>query len=126
MRLDIEGLQEAQDANNRLITALKPSGAAGEGVRDATIAAHRYAAIITHVDTGAWRASHRMDVRGLRGIVSVDERAQNPRSRTPVSQYATIWEERGGRLAVYTRTEEEKGDEIARRFGVKLDAVIDE
>lgn len=115
----IKGLQRLQARNVRRVAALKPSGAAGRAVRDATATAHRYAVAITHVDTGSWRASHRMVVSGdrLAGVVGIPAGAINPRSRRPVEEYARVWEERGGRLAVYKRTSEEAGPEILRRMG---------
>ena len=114
--LSITGLQEAQKANAQDIRAVSPDGALGEAIRAGTILGHRYAIYITHVDTGAWKASHRMDFRqtgqSVRGEVYVDPSASNPRSPTRPVVYATIWEERCGEMAVYNRTVQERGKQI--------------
>lgn len=109
----IKGLQREQARNVQRIADLQPAGAAGRAVQYATAAAHRYAVQITHVDTGAWRASHRMALAGLRGSVQIAPGAKNPRSGQPVSVYADVWAQRGGELAVYDRTIEEAGPTIA-------------
>ena len=59
LKFGIEGIQEAQAACNRALAAVQPKGALGEAVRWGIAEAHRYAVVITHVDTGALRASHR-------------------------------------------------------------------
>lgn len=113
----IEGLQRIQQANAQNIAAVRPDGATGRAVLYATTAVQRYAQVITHVDTGAWRASHRMDYRqtasGPRGDVYVDPRASNPRTGARPVDYATYWELRGGEMAVYQRTMDERGEQIA-------------
>lgn len=116
----IRGLQEAQAANVQIIAALRPSGAFGRAIQYATASAHRYAASVTAVDTGAWRASHRMAVTGLRGDVFLAAGALNPRSGTPVETYATIWEARGGRHAAYRRTVDEAGPRIQAEAGAMV------
>ena len=113
----IQGLQELQRANAQNIAAVKPDGATGRAVLYATTAVQRYAMAITHVDTGSWRASHRMEYReardGARGEVYVDPRAINPRSGARPVDYATKWELRGGEMAVYERVMSEQGERIA-------------
>jgi hypothetical protein len=104
---------------------LKPSGEAQAGVRKATATGHRYALAITAVDTGAWRASHRMEVEGLTGRVFIAPEAANPRSGTRVSRYQSVWEERGGRLAAYERTVNEAGDKIMRDLEGSIDVAIE-
>ena len=112
----IRGLQEIQRANERNIAAVEPKGGLGRAILYATTMVHRYAQVITHVDTGSWRASHRMDYRQAagspRGDVFVDPGAINPRSAARPIQYATYWENRGGEMAVYQRTISERGDQI--------------
>lgn len=116
--LSITGLQEAQKANAQAIRAVKPNGALGEAIRAGTMLAQRYAIYLTHVDTGSWKASHRMDFRqtrqSVRGEVYVDPSASNPRSATKPVEYATIWEKRGGEMAVYNRTVDERGRQITK------------
>ena len=112
----IEGLQELQRANERNIAAVEPKGGLGRAILYATTMVHRYAQVITHVDTGSWRASHRMEYRQAagspRGQVFVDPHAVNPRSAEKPVEYATKWENRGGEMAVYQRTIAERGDQI--------------
>lgn len=112
--MTIEGLQRLQDANVRMIAALEPRGALGEAVRYATAGAHRYAVYVTHVDTGALRASHRMQVVGVRGRVYLDPTGKNPRSRQRTAVYGLYEEARGGRHAFYRRTIEEAGPRLGR------------
>lgn len=101
--LTIRGLQEAQAANNRRIAEMQPTGALGAVVRNLTVFTHRQALIVSHIDTGALRASHRMEVTGVRGQVFIDPRAVNPRSRVSVSEYAKFEHDRGGGHAFYRR-----------------------
>lgn len=118
MKVTITGIQEAQRANEYNIAQLKPSGALGRMVQYGTVLAHRYAVTITHVDTGALRASHRMSVSGNRGEIYIDSSASNPRSDTPTSRYGPIEHGRGGSHAFYERTEREAGLSIAQEAGV--------
>lgn len=117
VELSITGLQEAQEANAKDIAALQPKGAMGKAVRHGMMLAQRYAQYLTHVDTGAWRASHRMqyseEAGDPRGSIYVDPSATNPRHPTPPEEYATIWELREGEMAVYKRTQDERGQKIA-------------
>lgn len=118
--LTIRGLQRLQARNVRRMAALRPDGATGEAVRDATVLAHRYAVAITHVDTGSWRASHRMAAGGLRGVVFVSRGAKNYKTGGRVLEYASHYEAAGGRMAVYTRTAREAGPRILRQVGRRL------
>lgn len=111
----IRGIQEAQAANNRAIAALRPSGALGRAVRDATAMAHRHAVSVTHVwkeKGGALRASHRMKVNDTRGQIFIDPSTVNPRGQKP-SAYGPREHARGGEHAFYERTEREAGPRIA-------------
>jgi hypothetical protein len=104
--LSIKGLQEAQKANLKLIAAMKPDGALGDAIRVGTIAAQRYAVIETHVDTGTLRASHRISVSGLTGLVFIDPSARNPRTHQLAAQYGPYEEARGDSHAFYGNTVE--------------------
>lgn len=119
VRLDIKGIQEVQAANNRMIAAMKPRGALGKAVQRGTIRAHRYAVAITHVDTGALRASHRMrsERRGLRGRIFIDPGSRNPRSNVRPYQYGVYEHDRGGEHAFYERTVVEEGPRILDDMG---------
>ncbi len=114
LSMTITGIQAAMAANQKVIAALKPAGAFGRAVRGAVIAAHRYETAITHVDTGALRASHRMQVNGLRGMVFTDPTTVNPRSGRRTIDYA-FWEHQRGFPHNYAeRTVIERGADIAQ------------
>lgn len=118
MDFTIQGLQEAQQGNLKLIAAMQPGGGLDEAVRIGTIAAHRYAVIETHVDTGALKASHRTKFeRSLfgqtTGKVYIDPSARNPRSKTLTAQYGVVEEDRGGEHAFYGNTVSRYGNRIA-------------
>lgn len=104
----IEGLQAAQDRNIRWVAALKPSGPLGKQVKDVTVRAHRYLVSITHIDTGAYKASQRMDYNrdAITGKLYVDPTARNPRTGARPAEYGLIEEARGGEHAAYARTQQ--------------------
>ena len=105
MGLEIKGIQEAQARNLKWVAALKPSGAFGKAIKDVTVKAHRFLVMITHVDTGSYRASQRMEVKELEGRLFVDPSATNPVSSIRPSLYSISEESRGGEHAAYGRTE---------------------
>jgi hypothetical protein len=93
----ISGLQEAQAANLRDIQAVSPSGGLGRAVQMVALDAHRYELTLTHVDTGALRASERVEAMGAaRWEIYIDPSARNPRSAGLVSSYAEVENDRGG------------------------------
>jgi len=116
--LTITGIQEAQRANEQDMRAISPRGALGKAIKEGTQEAHRYAQVITHVDTGAWKGSHRMGFReaatSARGEVYIDPASVNPVSNIRPIVYASGWEEWGGEMAVYERTVNERGERIIR------------
>lgn len=114
--LTIRGLQQAQDRILRAHAAMQPSGAAGQAVQVGTAEAHRYATSITHVDTGTLRIAHRpeVDKSRLRGTVSIDPSAVNPRTGERAADYGPIEHARGGSHAFYRRTATERGQKIAQ------------
>lgn len=124
VKLTITGLQNAQAENNRAIAALRPSGAFGRAVQYGTAAAQRYAIGVTHVDTGTLKASHRMEVDGLRGRVYIDPAATNPRSSQRSAVYGPIEHQRGGEHAFYQRVIDEYGQDIERQMGGLVKAAI--
>ena len=109
--LTITGLQDAQRANLRHAASVKPSGSLGAAVQEGTLAAQRYMVSITHVDTGALRASLMVRVSGLRGEVYIDPGAVNPRGQAP-SEYGPYENARGGEHAFMLRTVTEGVTEI--------------
>lgn len=115
--MTIEGIQEAQDDNLRAIAALKPEGALGRMVQSVATDLHRHAVSITHVDTGALRASHRIQISngGLRGMIYIDAGSRNPRSKQKPSVYGAYEHARGGTHAFYDRTLAEAGNPAVDR-----------
>lgn len=118
----IKGLQEALAANNKLLAEMKPSGTAGKVIQFGTAAAQRASIQGTPVDTGAWRASNRTKLNSgrLQGTVFLDPSARNPRSGTPVQQYASVWDARGGQRAVYARVVSNDGQQIMSGMAAML------
>ena len=120
VKLGIQGLQEAQAANNKAIAALQPKGALGRAIKYATIAAQRWVVAHTHVwhyKGGGLRASHRMaiyeEARAVWGELTIDPTAKNPRGQRPAI-YGPIEHARGGSHAFYARAEDEAGMRIAQ------------
>jgi hypothetical protein len=111
MPVTIRGVQEAQRANEHNIAQLRPNGAFGRLIQEVTIWVHRYAIMYTHVVSGALRASHRMDVKGLRAFIYPDPAAVNPKGGLP-AQYGITEEARGGEHAFYYRAAYEAGPQI--------------
>ncbi len=108
----IQGIQEEQARNLQRIADIKPSGAIGQAVRDALVVTHAYVVDITHVDTGALRAAHRMDYAeeadAATGRISIDESAVNPNDQRP-AEYGLYEHARGGEHAFYARGISEAG-----------------
>lgn len=120
----IEGIQRLQRDNLKTIAALRPGGALGRAVKIATMAVHRYAVRITHVDTGALRGSHQMAFResrrGAEGLVDINRATRNPVHGIPPREYGPIEHARGASHAFYERTYYEAGPEIVARAGSTL------
>ena len=134
-QLSIEGIQEVQQRNLKRIAAMQPSGEVGAAVRDAIVALHRYAVAITHVGKyqrigttvggGSLRASHRMEVDGLSGMVYIDPSAKNPRSKTKPVEYGVYENARGGEHAFYDRTVNEEGPKVSNMVAGRIkDAML--
>jgi hypothetical protein len=95
--ITIEGLQQAQAANARLITAIKPTNGLGRAVLFLTTAVNRDLLAFTHVVTGALRAAHRMQiVSPLHSKLYIDPAARNPVSGSYPAIYGVIENARGG------------------------------
>jgi hypothetical protein len=120
IRANISGIQATRAVALSTIAALRPDSAFGVALRDAVLMVDRYAAQITKVKTGSWRASHRPAVDGLHGSVTLDPNAVNPKSGTRPAVYGAQWEDRGGEHAVYARTVNEAGQRILDETGIKL------
>lgn len=119
VRVTIQGIQEAQQRNQRQIAELRPTGALGRAVQYATATLQRHAIGVTHVDTGSLRASHRMrlEAGGLRGVIYIDPGSVNPRSGRKPSIYGVTEHERGGSHAFYDRTVAEAGSQTMKQAG---------
>lgn len=113
MRGSIRGIQRAQKANLKHIASLQPSGSMGMAVKAGTIMAHKSAVRKTHVKTGALRASHRIQLSGLRGLIYIDPDSVNPKGGKP-SEYGLIEHARGGSHAFYRRVYDEDGKKITK------------
>jgi len=120
IRMTIKGIQRAQAANNRALAAVQPRGGLGRAVQWGIAEAQRYAVAITHVDTGALRASHRTRFeqrrRWARGRMMIDASSVNPHGGRP-SLYGPIEHDRGGGHAFYERTQRERGKRILVGMG---------
>lgn len=118
MSLTIAGLQAAQEANLRHIASLRPGGSLEKAIQEGTAAASRYAVSIAHVDTGAMKASMRIQVSGFRGMVYMDNAATNPRTSQRPAEYALYEHRRGGEHAFFARTIAEQGRAIANGMAI--------
>lgn len=124
IRLTIQGIQEAQQRNQRQIAALRPSGAFGEAVRDATVELQRYAIAVTHVDTGALKGSHLMEVKELWARVFISPSAVNSYGLRPAS-YGPVEHGRGGDHAFYERTVAERGQQVIDRARDRIRVAVE-
>lgn len=120
-KLTITGIQKLQRANSKMIKALEPANALGRAVKYALLSALRYARAITHVDTGALRASHFMmyDAGTPSGSIYISPDTRNPVTNAMPSIYGVYEHGRGGTHAFYERVIAERGDRIGKR-AVKL------
>ena len=112
--LSIEGLQQAQQENARLIASLRPGKAIGRAVQFALIEAHRISVSLTHVITGTLRASERIRQDGDHGMLYIDPAAVNPRTGEKPANYAMDEHMRGGKHAFFERTLTEGHQQIGR------------
>lgn len=119
----IAGIQQAQRTNLRALAAVRPSGVLGRAVVYALSKLHRYAVSITHVVTGALKASHRTQYRESRnkalGMIYIDPAAVRPGGGRPVI-YGPLEEARGGSHAFYARTTRERGDYVLGEVSARV------
>lgn len=113
LKIGIEGLQELQRQNQKMLAALEPRNAPEKALQYITAGLLRYAITITDVLTGALRASHRAGYFNYRGVVFIDPGAVNPFGDRPVV-YGEYVHARGGSHAFYERTVREAGEGIMR------------
>ena len=104
MSVTIEGAEEVQRALEQAARVAKQGGALQQAV--GVIAQHlrAYAVDVTHVDTGALKASHTIQQSGTRAVIYPNPAVINPRSRKSPAEYGIYEERRGGSHAFYART----------------------
>lgn len=115
----IDGWNEAQLANQRLVAAVKPTGYLGRGVKAMTLEAQRQAINVTHVDTSALKHSHRVQFKNTKsdavGVVYVGA-VTNPKTGETTSNYGIIEHQRGGEHAFYQIVVTDRLDDLLRVF----------
>lgn len=102
--IDIKGIQELMADNLRATRAIRPNGALGRVVKKVGLSTLRWIDGVVHVDTGALRASQRIDYiesgNEATAIIFVDPTAQNPKGQYP-AEYGVYENRRGGAHAFY-------------------------
>lgn len=99
-KITIEGLQQAQAANLKIIAALQPKGAVAEATQEMGIRAFRWVVTQTHVETGTLRASRRLDIQPLEAIIYTVA-GKNPISGKSARAYDVPEQARGGTHQTY-------------------------
>jgi len=116
MTIGISGIQETQRGVNEIMAAFKPGGKFSKAIWRITMSLHRYAVSITHVVTGALRASHRQRMASdTIGFIYLDSSAVNPRTHERTSRYGAFEEQRGGDHAFYMRTVNEAAPGVVQQ-----------
>ena len=104
IKTTIEGIQRTQQANLKIIRAVKPENGLGRWANYVTVSIHRYVVGITHVITGSLKASQRMVHEGpARYRIYIDPSSKNPKTGQYPSLYGVIEHNRGGRHSFYER-----------------------
>jgi len=102
--VSIQGIQELMADSLRATRAIRPSGALGRVVKRVGLATLRWIDGVVHVDTGALRASQRIDFiesgNEATAIIFVDPTAVNPKGQYP-AEYGVYENRRGGSHAFY-------------------------
>ncbi len=111
MPVRIYGIQAAQAAMLRAVNAARPEGGLQAALKEAVPVAHRYAVAITHVDTGALKASHKITLHPTRAEIYLDPAARRSDGRAP-AVYGPFEHARGGSHAFYRRVVDERANEI--------------
>ena len=112
MSVTIQGADEVQRALDRAARVAQQGGALQGAVGAAARQTHAYAVDLSHVDTGALRASHVIEQRGLRAVIYPSPAVTNPRSGKSPAEYGPYEHARGGSHAFYARTFD-RADQIA-------------
>ncbi len=99
-KITIEELQQAQAAMLKIIAALQPRGAVGKATQEMTIRAFRWVVTQTHIKTGTLKASRRMEVHELKGIIYTVV-GINPKTGKSARAYDVPEQARGGSHQTY-------------------------
>lgn len=118
VKVDIQGIEAARRSMEQAVKAMKPNSAFGKALKATTQHAYMYARQITHIDTGALRASHRMQFFGKYAEIYPDPLAVRGDGGMP-AEYGIYEHNRGGDHAFYARTVAEDGD-AAAQSGLRL------
>ncbi len=103
MATRFEGMEEVKRALDEAARIAQRGGALEKSAAFAARRAYYYVRSITHVDTGALKASHVIEQHGLKAYVYPSPAVINPRSGKRVTDYAFYENRRGGSHAFYTR-----------------------
>lgn len=117
MRVTIKGIQEAQRRNQARIAALRPVGTLGSAVQFMGFEGLRVAIAVTHIDSGALKAAHRLslDLDIPQAAIEIDPAATNPDGDRP-AEYGPEEHARGGSHAFYDLVSELWPDLTPRAF----------
>lgn len=99
----VQGYEAIQNANRKLLEAMKPSGGLGKAVLYGTVQMQRGVITRAHRDTGTYASAQTADARGLSGQVYTASN-RNPKSGEAASAYGPYEEARGGSHAAYGTT----------------------
>ena len=119
MATRFEGMEEVKRALDEAARIAQRGGALEKSAAFAARRAYYYVRSITHVDTGALKASHVIEQHGLRAYVYPSPAIINPRSRQRVTDYAFYENRRGGSHAFYTRMLEKMPE-----FAAQAEAIL--
>ena len=114
----IGDIQKVMVFHRHMIEQIQPEGAYGKAIKRMTVMGHAYSMRVTHVDTGATKSAHRMELSRLEGSIFLDPYARRGDGKAP-AQYGPYEEARGGGHAFYNRTVREQGDQIGGE-GLKI------
>ena len=112
----VQGYEQLQAANRKLLEDMKPSGGLGKAVLYGAQQFQKGTTSRAHRDTGTYAASQMAELQGLVGRVYTASN-QNPKSGTAASVYGPYEEARGGSHAAYATTFKDDAP------GVMMDAV---
>ncbi len=107
----IGDIQKIQMFQRHILEQIQPQGAYGKAIKGMAVLGQNYAMRVTHVDTGALKNTHMVEVEGLQGSIHIDPYARRGDGRSP-AQYGPHEHNRGGGHDFYKRTVDEQGQQI--------------